>query len=536
MKELRKQLLILLTLSAVLNLTYGQKAELLADINQGEKSSIVGGRANNIITFKDFLIFSAFSNTHGVEPWIFNGDTTFMIKDINPGLQSSDAQNYFLLNNKVVFTAYSKDFGAEWWETDGTPEGTKMIIDIFEGTGDGVFLLNSNFIAYHQVENSIYFAGQNKEQNYELWKTDGTSEGTILVKNIAPDNEDFNLPSFPVNFVTFKNEVYFRAANKLWKTDGTDNGTQLIFDIAFQEIAVLNDYMLLISDYDLWVSDGTDAGTYLLKESESLFGRDDKTIITLDDIALLPIRDPEYGIEIWKTNGTKEGTTLVKDLWKGTEGYEPCSKVLLNNKMYYIGNDGILGAALYRSDGTPEGTELVKDIKENSVISPFGNIEPLYSDGEVVYMSAASVGSRQELWISDGTNEGTKKIIFNQPEISNPNDFHKFKNKLFVFAFGENIGFEPYLIDLNTSTSTQEQAEDNKISIFPNPSNGIINIQGSNLNNPTLHLYNGIGKLVEISKNTNQLDISIYKNGIYFLEVIYPEKKQRIIEKLILSR
>ena len=54
MKELRKQLLILLIFSAMYNLIYGQKAELLADINQGEKSSIVGKRANTIITFYDF--------------------------------------------------------------------------------------------------------------------------------------------------------------------------------------------------------------------------------------------------------------------------------------------------------------------------------------------------------------------------------------------------------------------------------------------------------------------------------------------------
>jgi len=537
MKKRIKHLLFFLILITFPKPKFGQKAELLADINPGDKSSIVGGRANNIITFNDILLFSAYSKDYGVEPWVFNGETTFLLKDINLGPKESGAQNFLLLNNKIIFTAFTDDYGAEWWETDGTPEGTKMIVDIFEGNGDGVYLLNSSYKAYHQFEDVIYFAGQNQEYNFELWRTDGTKNGTFLIKNIAPDEENFNLPSLPFNFVTFKNEVYFIAANQLWKTNGTEEGTQLIYDMPFQEITVMNNQMLLISNYNLWTSNGTSDGTYLLKESQSFFGWDDKTITTLENIALFPSRDLEYGIELWKTDGTKEGTKLVIDLWEGIQGFEPNNKVILNNKMYFTGNDGNLGPALFQTDGTMEGTKLIKDIMEDSEISPFVVSDALYSDGELIYMNAASVGSRQELWISDGTSEGTKEIIFNQSGIFNPNDFYKFKDKLFVFAFEENTGFEPYLIDLNAiSTSIQKQAEENKISIFPNPSNGIINVQGNRLNYPTLYLYNGIGKLVEVSKNTNQLDISIYKNGIYFLEILYLEKEQKIVKKIILSR
>lgn len=534
MKELRKQLLILLIFSAMSNLIYGQKAELLADINQGEKSSIVGKRANTIITFNDFLIFSAFSNNHGLEPWIFNGDTTFMLKDINPGLKSSDAQNYFLINDKVIFTAYNNDYGGEWWETDGTPEGTKIIADIFEGIGDGV-LINS-YQAYHQVENIIYFSGQNQEYNNELWKTDGTIEGTTLVKNIAPDNENSNIPSFPSNFVTFKNEVYFRAADKLWKTNGTEEGTQLIFDMPFNEIVVMKNHLLLMSENNLWVSDGTGDGTYLLKESQSLYNWDRKAISVLDDIALFSIRDLEHGAELWKTDGTKEGTKLVIDLWDGIQGSEPRNKVVLNNTLYYVGNDGKLGSSLYRSNGTVEGTKLVKDFIEDSSLDPFSNIDPLYSDGELIYMSAASVGFKQELWISDGTSEGTREVIFNQSGIFNPNNFYRFKDKLFVFALAENIGFEPYLIDLNAITTPIAELTNEKIvNVFPNPSTGTINIQSSS-KSQRFTFFDLTGKFIESRGNVTQLDISGYKNGIYILEILDYKTNYRSIKKIVLSR
>ena len=62
---------------------------------------------------------------------------------------------------------------------------------------------------------------------------------------------------------------------------------------------------------------------------------------------------------------------------------------------------------------------------------------------------------------------------------------------------------------------------DNKLSVFPNPSNGIINIQSVHKLN-YVKVYNMIGNLVmvrNISGNQATLNIENLTNGVYFLEL-----------------
>ena len=68
---------------------------------------------------------------------------------------------------------------------------------------------------------------------YELWKTDGTTEGTILVKDI---NTGARASSFPRGFTAIDGIVYFKAddgvnGDEVWKTDGTADGTVMVKDI-----------------------------------------------------------------------------------------------------------------------------------------------------------------------------------------------------------------------------------------------------------------------------------------------------------------
>lgn len=65
---------------------------------------------------------------------------------------------------------------------------------------------------------------------YELWKTDGTTEGTVLVKDI---NTGAKASSFPRGFIAIDGIVYFKAndgvnGDEVWKTDGTPDGTVMV--------------------------------------------------------------------------------------------------------------------------------------------------------------------------------------------------------------------------------------------------------------------------------------------------------------------
>ena len=71
--------------------------------------------------------------------------------------------------------------------------------------------------------------------------------------------------------------------------------------------------------------------------------------------------DGTHGVELWATDGTEGGTTLVKDISSGTDGSMCQHFYPANGHLLFAANTG-LGTELWRTDGTEAGTVLVRDI------------------------------------------------------------------------------------------------------------------------------------------------------------------------------
>ena len=148
------------------------------------------------------------------------------------------------LGNTDYFLADDGIHGKELWKTDGTPNGTSMLKDILEGT------YGSDPENLFVFKNHIYFSANNGITGHELWRSDGTIEGTVLVKDIHPSHR---IGSNPRNFTVYQGELYFTASNeyingsqKLYKTDGTSNGTKLVYadnSSSFANLTVANDLL-----------------------------------------------------------------------------------------------------------------------------------------------------------------------------------------------------------------------------------------------------------------------------------------------------
>jgi trimeric autotransporter adhesin len=235
-----------------------------------------------MIPYKGFLYFTArgFDNK-GDELWRTDGTDsgTGLVKDINPGASGSSPYGFVMYGNKLYFTAYTDSLGYELWQSDGTAAGTVLVKDIYAGTNGG-FMDNPYFEESYGAlviyNNKLYFRAANAANGTELWQSDGTAAGTVLVKDITVGAGS----STPFSLVTFKNKLYFTANNQLWKSDGTGAGTQPLKSTLFSEYRIVKgDTALYLNayetspaptanckSYELYRSDGTNSGTLRLTD------------------------------------------------------------------------------------------------------------------------------------------------------------------------------------------------------------------------------------------------------------------------------
>jgi ELWxxDGT repeat protein len=147
-------------------------------------------------------IFSGSSAATGSELFITDGTPagTNLIKDILIGNAGSDPAEFALLNGYLYFTAATDAFGRELWRTDGTSAGTTLVKDINPGS------IASNLKGDYNLYSTgtyLLFSAQGNQEGMELWKSDGTVNGTVMVKAINPGDAS----SSPANFFQYDGNV-----------------------------------------------------------------------------------------------------------------------------------------------------------------------------------------------------------------------------------------------------------------------------------------------------------------------------------------
>lgn len=213
------------------------------------------------------------------------------------------------------------------------------------------------------------------------------------------------------------------------------------------------------SPVKLCVTDGTDAGTKFLLDigtgaiHKIIPAKDFVYIITVTLVSSSPFTN-RY--QIWKTNGTSSGTSLVTILPDAvgiSNANQFCSdpQSMFNygmdgttNKLYFNGYDAINGNELWVTDGTAAGTTIVKDIKPGAGGSiPWGFMKI----GNEVFFNSMEVGLERKLWKTDGTAAGTVRINVPEPFFVVNGSIGKLGNKMIFFANNTTDGFEPYVSD-----------------------------------------------------------------------------------------
>lgn len=413
-------------------------------------------------TSAPLFVLSANNGTTGYELYGSDGTAagTRLVKDINTNT-SSNPDNLTVINGVTYFTASDGVHGTELWKTDGTAGGTELLKDINPGAGSGVA---GWWLSMTPAGSAFYFVANDGVHGNELWRSDGTSAGTTLLKDINPgaaSGGDYSDP-FIVGTV-----LYFMADDgtqgyELWKSDGTEAGTVMVKDInpnvgqgSFPNnfISMSGTIYFRANDgggYELWKSDGTTEGTVMVKDiNPGAAGSDAQNLTLFNGAIYLIAAQPATGYELWKSNGTDDGTVLVKDINPGTGGSRPNGSfdggfVAIGTTLYFIANDGMHGDELWKSNGTDAGTVLVKDIRPGSANSSPAYWREFIAIGTTLYFLANDGTTGDELWKSDGSEAGTVlvKDINTSAGFSSPYESIAFNSELYFRIYDSTRGSE----------------------------------------------------------------------------------------------
>jgi ELWxxDGT repeat protein len=152
------------------------------------------------------------------------GDYRLTVRDTR--ITFSDISNLTNINGTLFFSADDGTNGRELWKSDGTEAGTVLVKDIQPGgeSASPRYLTNIN--------GTLFFTADNGTAGTELWKSDGKAERTVLVKDIFPGGRSAS----PGKLTNVNATLFFTADNgtsgfELWKSDGTEAGTIRLEDL-----------------------------------------------------------------------------------------------------------------------------------------------------------------------------------------------------------------------------------------------------------------------------------------------------------------
>ncbi len=385
---------------------------LVRDIVSGPRSS----DPRELTAFSNKLYFVASTDDYYnyAELWTSNGTEAGTVSlDVNPNTFGAEISEPVLFNGKLFFAANDGVAGKELWSSDGSASGTQQVLDIRVGSG------GSDIRQLTVVGTNLYFFAYDDLNGYGLWRSDGSAAGTSLIKAI--DGWAF----FNSDIAVAGSRIYFAAQDvngiELWSSDGTVAGTGIVRNINpgsadslpyiwERNAAIGNTFFFTAyhptSGRELWKTDGTNAGTSLVRNiNPGVADSNPDQLFVFNGALYFSAYDPVYGRELWKTDGIT--TSRLKNIAPGINGSDPQSFTVFKGSLYFVAFDPANSWELWKSDGTTAGT-----VRVSNFPSSMGQISQLTVVNNTLFFTSngGSYGG-SELWKTDGTMAGTSQVI-----------------------------------------------------------------------------------------------------------------------------
>ncbi len=291
---------------------------------------------------------------------------------------------------RLLFFNSGDDGVYRLWSTDGTIGGTIPVADAGPGAIQRVHVLEDR-VAWRTYDSA--------SSRHRLWSSDGTTPGTMLLREVDSSGSLFELAC--------RSRLYIGAKSppgnvELSYSDPGMTGTQLVSTglpyLPFEPYACSGHSILFTAlgtwgpIPPIWFSDGTAAGTREVLETTTpllwVSPIGDRFLFSRGD-------DAANGREVWVSDGTPNGTTLLKDIVPGPASSAPSPLLSAHGRLWFAANDGMHGRELWVTDGTALGTTLVADIAPGPLS---GDPREMAQTASRLYFSAFQMETGREPW------------------------------------------------------------------------------------------------------------------------------------------
>ncbi|HEX6864684.1 MAG TPA: hypothetical protein VF414_17770, partial [Thermoanaerobaculia bacterium] len=379
-----------------------------------------------------------------------------MVEDLNPGVAVFDPSrglatyfsSYTPVNGRVVFLGFlGSDNVLEaapecgLWSTDGTAEGTELLVELCseadagqdivkirilatngsvalftdlygriwrtDGTAAGTFRLGNvtggGPTLVGPDGRTFFFTGCNRPFGCEPWKSDGTREGTAMIRDLRPGRKSSN----PSLFTRDRGRVLFVAFPGLWATDGTAAGTVNLARVSRGSVEQILPhkgqvfFTVFSGNAEVWKVGPKPGSPLLIQSLPSAHWRYSGLAIASAGGRLFILRSEadSFTTTLWETNGTSRGTRRLAEF----EGS-------LGPQLFTLGGNRVVFTASREAGQLPQLWYLDPGMKSPRRLgSPRLLPQTLIQLGHHLFF-AAGPENDPSLWVTDGTRGGARPI------------------------------------------------------------------------------------------------------------------------------
>lgn len=256
-----------------------------------------------------------------------------------------------------------------------------------------------------------YFTAVDGLNGASLWKTDGTQEGTRFCLAFRSE-----FPQFIFNYqlsapllLAADDHLFLWSDQVVWSTDGTPEGTQEVWRAQVGKSPVVTSTGLAwlapmpgTQGDRVWVSDGTPEGTRVAGGDSVNFGTTTQLLRFQDALIVGGTRAGSTAILFLLNLESGELVPLSDTIRLPLPYSRDLPAVLLGESLVFFGIDRYL----YVTRGTPESTFRLSNATSVATLTPAGSVCYFIADGSPL---------GRNLWVTDGTQAGTRYITSNNP-------------------------------------------------------------------------------------------------------------------------